>query len=200
MDENLIDDILVESKDGFVTSQDIENCITEFENSIPDKSVLYVNGHKSFNLLLMYIYKHCLKPLIHNGEFNYDYELLDNIFNNIYIPLTYKYNRIASVNNFCILVNMNYELFFDIKTGTYRANDGIVNNKHCQILKKWIAICNGELIDNVTHTGNIGAMFIAKTRGFREEPQTVVMIDTHAPRIDAKQIGDMIGKLPELPE
>jgi hypothetical protein len=66
-------------------------------------------------------------------------------------------------------------------------------------VQKWIAICNGELIDNVTHTGNIGAMFVAKTRGFREEPQTVVMIDTHAPRIDAKQISDVIGKLPELP-
>jgi hypothetical protein len=50
------------------------------------------------------------------------------------------------------------------------------------------------------HTGNVGGMFVAKTRGFREEPQTVVMIDTHAPKIDAKQIDDLLGKLPELPE
>jgi hypothetical protein len=91
-------------------------------------------------------------------------------------------------------------LFYDIKNGVYRSNDCNVNDITSRIVKKWINICNGELIDNVTHTGNIGAMFVAKTRGFREEPQTVVMIDTHAPKIDAKQIGDMLGKLPELPE
>ena len=198
--DNLVDDILVESDIGFITSQDIEKSINDFEKSLSDPGILYINGHKSFNLLLRYIYKHNIVNVIDTNKYNYNYDVLDQIFNNIYIPLTYKYNRIASVNNFSVLVNIDYSLFYDIKNGIYRSNDGNVNNIHSRIIQKWISICNGELIDNVTHTGNIGAMFVAKTRGFREEPQTVVMIDTHAPKIDAKQIDDLLGKLPELPE
>ena len=200
MGENLVDDILVESDIGFITTSDIERSINDFESSLSDPSILYINGHKSFNLLLRYIYKHNIVNVIDTSKYNYDYDVLDQIFNNIYIPLTYKYNRIASVNNFSVLTNVDYGLFYDIKQGIYRHNDGIVNNKHVLIIQKWINICNGELIDNVTHTGNVGGIFVAKTRGFREEPQTVVMIDSHAPRIDAKQIGDMLGKLPKLPE
>jgi hypothetical protein len=198
--ENLVDDILVESDIGFITSQDIEKSINDFENSLSDPGILYINGHKSFNLLLRYLYKHNIVNVIDTSKYNYDYDVLNQIFINIYIPLTYKYNRIASVNNFSVLVNIDYSLFYDIKTGVYRSNDGNVNDIHSRIIQKWISICNGELIDNVMHTGNVGGMFVAKTRGFREEPQTVVMIDTHAPKIDAKQIGDMLGKLPELPE
>lgn len=200
MNENLVDDILVESELGFITSQDIEKSINDFESSLSDPSILYINGHKSFNLLLRYIYKHNIVNVIDINKYNYDYNVLDQIFNNIYIPLTYKYNRIASVNNFSVLVNIDYSLFYDIKNGVYRSNDCNVNNITSQILKKWISICDGELVENITHTGNVGGIFIAKTRGFHEEPQTVVMIDTHAPRIDAKQISDVIGKLPELPE
>ncbi len=200
MNENLVDDILVESDIGFITSQDIEKSINDFESSLNDPGILYINGHKSFNLLLRYIYKHNIKHILPN-TYNNDYELLDQIFINIYINLCYRYNRIPSISCFCInLVFIDYGNVYDLKIGTYRSTGDKVNINTKRIVEKWTRICDGELIDNVTHTGNIGAMFVAKTRGFREEPQTIVMIDTHAPRIDAKQISDVIGKLPELPE
>ena len=194
-----IDNILIDCNQGIITQRDIDRSIEEYINTLPNPDVIYINGHKSFNNLLLYLYKHCIKSILPK-TYKHDYKLLDDIFINIYMPLTYRFNRIASINNFCILINIDYSLFYDIKNGIYRSNDCNVNNITSQIVKKWISICDGELIDNVTHTGNIGAMFVAKTRGFREEPQTVVMIDTHAPKIDAKQIGDMLGKLPELPE
>jgi hypothetical protein len=194
-----IDNVLIDCNQGIITQGDIDRSIEEYLNTLPNPDVIYINGHKSFNNLLLYLYKHCIKSILPK-TYKHDYKLLDDIFINIYMPLTYRFNRIASVNNFCILINIDYSLFYDIKNGVYRSNDENVNNITSQIVKRWINICDGELIDNVMHTGNVGGMFVAKTRGFREEPQTVVMIDTHAPKIDAKQIDDLLGKLPELPE
>ena len=194
-----IDNVLIDCNQGIITQRDIDRSIEEYLNTLQNPDVIYINGHKSFNNLLLYLYKHCIKHILPK-TYKHDYKLLDDIFINIYMPLTYRFNRIASINNFCILINIDYSLFYDIKNGVYRSNDENVNNITSQIVKRWISICDGELIDNVTHTGNIGAMFVAKTRGFREEPQTVVMIDTHAPKIDAKQIDNLLGKLPALPE
>lgn len=185
--EQLVDDIVISSEYGVITQTQIEQCIDNFMLSMNDVNDLYKNGHKSFNLLLMYLYKHCIKYVL-GDKLQHDYILLDNIFINIYIPLTYRFNRIASVNNFSILVNIDYSLFYDIKNGCYRSNNHNVTLYKTQIIKKWINICNGELIDNVMHTGNIGAMFVAKTRGFREEQQNNIQVNIELPQIDAKQL------------
>ena len=102
-----IDNILIDCNQGIITQGDIDRCIEEYLNTLPDPDVIYINGHKSFNNLLLYLYKHCIKSILPK-TYKHDYKLLDDIFINIYMPLTYRFNRIASVNNFCILINIDY--------------------------------------------------------------------------------------------
>lgn len=192
-----IDEILIDCKQGILTQNDIERSIEEYTNTLPDPEVLYINGHKSFNNLLLYIYRHNIKSILPN-TYRHDYKLLDDIFKNIYIPLTYRYNRIASINNYCLLVNIDYSLFYDIKNGEYRHNDSRVTFENTQIIKNWISMCNGELIDNVMHTGNVGGIFVAKTRGFTDTPQSAPPItDNLTPNIDENQLQVVAAMLPE---
>ena len=192
-----LDEILIDCKQGIITTKDIETSISEFENTLSDPEVLYINGHKSFNGLLMYIYRHNIKSILPN-TYNHDYKLLDDIFNLIYLPLTYRYNRIASINNYCILVNIDYSLFYDIKNGEYRSTNDKVTINTSQIIKNWINKCNGELIDNVMHTGNVGGIFVAKTRGFSDTPAAAPAITVNLnPQIDAKQLQAIAAMLPE---
>ena len=191
-----LDEILIDCKQGIITQSDIERSIEEYTNSLPDPEVLYLNGHKSFNNLLLYIYRHNIKSILPN-TYQHDYKLLDDIFSNIYIPLTYRYNRISSINNFCVLVNIDYSLFYDIKNGMYKANDSRVSLDNSNYIKKWINICNGELMDNVMHTGNVGGIFVAKTRGFTDTPQTAPAISINfTPNIDEKQLKSIAAMLP----
>lgn len=192
-----IDDILIDCKQGILTQNDIERSIEEYTNTLPNPDVLYLNGHKSFNNLLLYIYRHNIKSILPD-TYRHDYELLDDIFKNIYMPLTYRYNRIASINNYCILVNIDYSLFYDIKNGEYRSTNDNVRLNTSQIIKKWINICNGELIDNVMHTGNVGGIFTAKTRGFTDTPTQATQITVNlSPMIDAKQLQNIAAELPK---
>ncbi len=192
-----LDCILIDCKQGIITEKDIERSIIEFTNTLPNPDVLYNNGHKSFNNLLLYIYRHNIKSILPN-TYNHDYKLLDDIFKNIYIPLTYRYNRIASINNYCILVNIDYSLFYDIKNGEYRSTNDNVTLNTSQIIKNWISLCNGELIDNVMHTGNVGGIFVAKTRGFTDTPQQTPQITVNlSPMIDAKQLQGIAAELPK---
>jgi hypothetical protein len=191
-----MDEILIDCKQGIITQKDIERSIEEYTNSLPDPNVLYINGHKSFNNLLLYIYRHNIKSILPD-TYRHDYNLLDDIFNYIYIPLTYRYNRICSINNFCTLVNIDYSLFYDIKNGEYRSTNDNVSLNTSQIIKKWINICNGELLDNFMHTGNVGGIFVAKTRGFTDTPQTAPQITVNLiPNIDAKQLTAIAAELP----
>lgn len=191
-----MDEILIDCKQGIITQKDIERSIEEYTSSLPDPEVLYINGHKSFNNLLLYIYRHNIKSILPN-TYRHDYNLLDDIFKNIYIPLTYRYNRIASINNYCLLVNIDYSLFYDIKNGEYRSTNDNVSLNTSQIIKNWISMCNGELIDNVMHTGNVGGIFVAKTRGFTDTPQSAPAITVNfTPNIDEKQLKTIAAMLP----
>ena len=199
--DNLVEDKLIEYNGLVVTTSDIETCIDNYTMTLYDSNDLYVKGHKSFNGLLLYIYNHCLKYIIPN-TWNNDYMLLDDIFNYIFIPLCYRYNRIPCIQLFTILCHIDYSMFYDIRTGVYKNvnNSSMVNHNISTIVKKWINICNGELLENIMHTGNIGAMFIAKVHGFREDNATNISITVNAPQISETQLQKLAsGVIPELP-
>ena len=205
IDDTFVDEILVSCKQGVIARSDIDRSISEYTATLVNPEILYTNGHKSFNNLLRYIYKHNLKNFIGYDTEEYtmiDYQLLDSIFCNIYIPLCYQYNRIPSINSFYNnLLLKDYSSVYDIKNGLYRTDNSKININTLSFLRKWTAICNGELLDNVMHTGNVGGMFVAKTRGFSDQPQNAVQITIQAPRIDEKQISALAaGQLPELPD
>ena len=195
--DNLVEDKLIEYNGLIITNYDLELCINNYISTLPIPEDIYKN-HKLFNGMLLFIYNHLIKYILPE-TYNNDYELFDNIFNNIYIPLCYRYNHIASVNNFCILIHVDYNQFYDIKSGMYK--DGSkVNNNTSRIIKNWITICNSELIEEVTHKNSIGAMFLAKVHGFREDNNTSVSITVNLPQVSESQLQKLAsGVIPELP-
>jgi hypothetical protein len=75
-----------------------------------------------------------------------------------------------------------------------------VNNKSKYIIQKWIDICNGELIEDIIHRNSIGAMFLAKVHGFREDNTSNINITINTPMINEKQLQNIAAAaIPELP-
>ena len=69
-----------------------------------------------------------------------------------------------------------------------------------QGIKNWLEICNSELIDEVIHKNSIGAMFLAKVHGFREDNAANVNITVNAPQISESQLNSIAkSELPMLP-
>lgn len=193
-----VDNILVRYNDMVITENDLENCINRYLSTLINPDDIYKN-HRLFNGMLLYLYKHLIVYILPDS-YNNDYDLLDNIFMNIYIPLCYIYNHIPSISNFSILTRLQYSYIYDLHTGTYK-DGSIVNNKSKLIVKKWIDICNGELLDNIIHTNSIGSMFLAKVHGFREDNITQVNLTVNIPTISEKQLNAIAGSdYPTLPD
>ena len=196
--DNIVDNVILEYNDIVITEYELEKYINQYIQTLNNPDDIYKN-HKTFNGLLLYLYNHMIKYVLPNSYAN-DYELLDNIFMNIYKPLCYRYSHIMSINNFCILINLNYAYFYDLKSGTY-VNGSIVNNKHKDIIEKWINICNSELMEEITHRNSIGSMFLAKVHGFREDNTTNINITVNTPMINEKQLQNIAAAaVPELPD
>ena len=193
-----VNNILVRYNDIVITEDELENCINRYISTLNNPDDIYKN-HRLFNGMLLYIYKHLIRYVLPNN-YNNDYELLDTIFTDIYIPLCYLYNHIPNIANYCILVNLQYSYFYDLKTGIYK-DGSIVNNKSKYIIQKWIDICNGELIEDIIHRNSIGSMFLAKVHGFREDNITQVNLTVNVPTISEKQLNAIAGSdYPTLPD
>ena len=195
---NYVEDNLIEYNGKIITSGDLESVINRYLSTLINPADIYKNN-RLFNGMLLYIYKHLIIYILPNS-YNNDYELFDSIFNNIYIPLCYLYNHIPTVSNFCILIHIDYNQFYDIKSGTHIDGSKVNNNTH-RIIQKWISICNSELLDNIIHNNSIGSMFLAKVHGFREDNITNVNITVNTPQISESQLNSIAKSgLPMLPD
>ena len=195
-----VDQNLIEHNGVVISSYDLDRCIDNYVSTLKNPDDINNKNTKAFNGLLLYIYRNLIRYILPNS-YNNDYELLDIIFHDIYINLCYMYNHTPTISNFCILTGLKYSVFYDIKNGVYRANNGVVNDKHKRIIQNWIDICNGELLDNIIHTNSIGSMFLAKVHGFREDNITQVNLTVNVPTISEKQLNAIAGSdYPTLPD
>jgi len=196
--DNVIDNVILKYNDIVITEYELEKHINNYIDTLNNPDDIY-KLHRTFNGLLLYLYKHLIRYVLPNN-YNNDYELLDTIFTDIYIPLCYLYNHIPNIANYCILVNLQYSYFYDLKTGLYK-DGSIVNNKSKYIIQKWIDICNGELIEDIIHRNSIGSMFLAKVHGFREDNNTSVTININTPQLNETQLQKLVAAAaPELPD
>ena len=197
--DNVIDNVILEYDNIVITEYELEKHINNYIDTLNNPDDIYNKSTKAFNGLLLYLYKHLIKYILPN-TYNYNYELLDIIFREIYVNLSYRYNRTCSINLFCILVGIDYNYFYDIKTGTYKNTGIIVNPNNVNIIKNWINYCNSELIEDVVTTNGIGSMFRAKVHGFREDNTTNVSITVNLPQVSESQLQKLAsGVIPELP-
>jgi hypothetical protein len=200
-----IDDILVENKQGqIITQSDIQRTIDIYINGLRDPESIYNNKPMIFNGLLEAIYRKNIKYILPN-TYNLDYELLDSIFINIYINLCYTFSYIPSVLSFCNhLVKIEVSGIYTIQSGFYRPDGSKINNRFIEICKKWESFCTSDLFDNIAHNNSVGCIFIAKVKGYTDQPQPAPQINvTVTPSLDEKMLEAIRtgtpGELPPLP-
>ena len=190
-----VEDILVENKEGkIITQSDIQRTIDIYINGLRDPESIYNNKPMIFNGLLEAIYRRNIKYILPN-TYNLDYELLDSIFINIYINLCYMFSYIPSVLSFCNhLVKIEVSGIYTIQSGFYRPDGSKINNRFIEICKKWESFCTSDLFDNIAHNNSVGCIFIAKVKGYTDQPQPAPQIQVNiTPAIDEKQLQALTG-------
>ena len=68
-----------------IYQSDIDLYCQEYIDNLPDEQLIYKTP--TFTGLLEYLYRKVIKNVVIKDYSGYDYNLLDNIFYNIYIPL-----------------------------------------------------------------------------------------------------------------
>ena len=96
-----------------------------------------------------------------NG-YNYDYEILNDIYYNIYLPLCSKYNISPTVLQFSCLCNIDITLLSDIKDGKLR-NGSNINNRIIEIVKGWYNNSESTILSKAIDSNSIGSIFVLKS-------------------------------------
>lgn len=187
-----------------IYQSDIDQLCDEYIDTLPVPDMIYKTA--VFNGLLDYIYKRLLKNIIKtdNGKTNsgYDFKLLDDIFYGIYLPLTYKYNKTATVLQFCCLCHIANSNLTDIRKGVYRNRGTAVNTASTQTVQKWFEVCESALYNRAIEDNSIGAIFGLKANyGYRDSQVITVETPSQIPHETAEQIAAKYANamLPEKP-
>lgn len=155
---------------------DIDRIIEQFINdySIPEENLYKSNA---FIGLLSFIRENLLKNVItkNNGTNNngYDYNLLNDVFFSVFVPICSKYNHIVSLWNFSILTGISNTHLSEVMAGTYKSGSR-VNPKNTETVKKWYEASKAATITQAQEQNSVGSIFIAKSvYGLQETPQEI---------------------------
>lgn len=165
-----MNNVLVSDSGIEIYQSDIDILTDEYISSLPDETMIYKSS--CFNGLLLYIYNNKLKHVIdtvkQNKQINnyyIDYDLLNEIFFNVYLPLTCKYNIVPTVLAFCTFVRINNVYMSEIRNGIYN-NGSKPNSANTETVKKWYSVCESALADKAFNDNGIGAIFGLKANYF----------------------------------
>ncbi len=143
----------------------------------------------NFIAMLFYISDRIEKPD------NADIKALDNIFN-VYVRLCSKYSINPTLEAFSFLVGINRNTFTTWQNGDYRTTE------HSSTVKKWLSICAGFLVNNLSNSKGTDAnkIFIAKAAYGMAETKAVEQEQITGARKTVEQIAQDIGadELPDL--
>lgn len=183
-----------------IFNSDIDILCDEYINSLSNPDMIY--KPMCYTGMLEYIYKRLLKNILDKSKTgnNNDYDLLNNVFYEIYLPLCYKYLITPSVLGFTVFCHLSNENISDIRNGVYRSNGSKVNIKHNQIVKNWYTVCESGLYNKAVESNGIGAIFILKSKYGYQEQQTInVNSDSMITHESAEQIAarHSAAQLPE---
>lgn len=179
MEQNqIVESALVQFGDMAIYQADLDQLCEEYISTLPVPDMVLKTA--GFTGLLDYIYKKRLKQIIdgskgteHTNPSSFNYKVLDDIFNNLYIPLCYRFGLCPTVIQFSTLVNISNTLLTDIKNGVYRTNGSKVNPNRVQIVKRWYQCCESATIGRAINESSIGAIFAAKALYNYSDQQTI---------------------------
>lgn len=184
-----------------IYADDIERLCAEYVDSLPIPENVYKTA--GFTALLVYIYNNCLKQVIVRRDTGYNYELLDNIFYKIYIPLCGIYGFTPTVTQFAMFTGINSSNLTDIKNGVYRTDGAKVSHSKTQIVKKWYATSESALLNRAVDSNSIGSIFALKALYQYSDAQTIRVESASQEQHDsAEQIAQRhsAAELPEKPQ
>lgn len=169
-------DLLVVSlNDIEIYQSEIDVLCEDYISALPDPAMIYKS--MTFKGLLNYIYRFYLRDIIetdkHNRHSNNsNYDLLDAIFNNVYLPLCAKYSIVPTVLSFCVFVNISHGVISDFKNGVHHVDKAKANEKTRATVLKWYTLAESSLADKAFNENGIGAIFGLKAaHGWSDQPQ-----------------------------
>lgn len=185
--ESNITDILVKTEKGFIVWSDIETAIEEYKLKLPNPDFLYTKSI-TFEGLIRYLYRRVIEPIIPKSH-NHNYDVLDDIFNNIYVPLCNLFGFQLNILLFCLLCNIDTYNINIIGRGRNTDGSPVTNHELVSHVQKWQTACEAGLYSNVSNHSSIGSMFLLKSvYGYREDQTIRIETDSNAPKIDTKQL------------
>lgn len=145
-----------------VYRNDIELAESEYLDRLPDPGMIY-NKSNIFLGLLESIYQNVVsKYLLDKKTFFNDYNMLNEIFYKLYLPLVYKYGYTPSLFMYCSFVHISDSNITDILSGVYRKDGSRVNDETQRTVRKWYQTCKAATVTRAIDGNSIGAIFAAK--------------------------------------
>lgn len=198
--------IQVNNTDGLqVYQSEIDLLCADYIATLDDPKQVY--NSITFIGLLQYIYRHKIKHIIetdkHNRNTNTNnYILLDEIFNNIYLPLNTKYKIVPSLLGFCTFVKISKSNIYDILAGVYHVDRATVNSATSAIIKTWNEICENSLYNKAAVDNGVGSIFLLKSVYSYQEAAQRVEISQQEQSAPAEQIAEKYANTaaPILPD
>jgi hypothetical protein len=184
--------VLVSKDDINIYDSDLDIACEMYLSKLKDPELLYKSSN-TFIGLLSYIRMTVLKPILTFTRYDknkYDYSLLDNIYNNIYVKLCSDYDKTPIIITFCeYLVDIDSEYISRVYTGALKANPAAV-----QTIKKWYSNSKGANLSKVVDNNSIGAMFNLKANyGMSDQkPQAVIVSTTPAACLSADVLSSLL--------
>ncbi len=187
-----------------IYGSDIDIVTAEYLEKLSNPEMIYTKS-AVFNGLMHSIYTKLLKPLVYNPDVlrqSYDYKLLDNIFQSVYLPLCYGFNKTPTVISFAVLVDVDYEHLISVKNGYYPGGEK-VNITHSKLVRKWFTTCESGLVNKTVDENGIGSMFLLKAKyGYRDNQTLTIESGSKMVHETAAEIAQRYAnaRLPEKPE
>ena len=209
---------VVQTKYGTIYPADVERVEYNYIQSLPDPDSIY--NINSFIGLLFILHREIIKPVMLKpgckdpGAAGYDIQAMDNIFYNIFIPLIAKYRITPTIGLFMYLSGLTTAVIDNwkkksnnINNDIYDSNDSnnndiaLNNYNKLTYYQKWSNYIEQWILGNVTHTGNIGAMFTLKAVYGYSDAQTIRIEAQEArPAINAAQLDRIAGEAAAPPQ
>jgi len=159
-----------------IHKDDIAVCEYDYIQSLPDETLIYKKSN-IFLGLLEDIYQNVVsKYLLDKKTFFNDYNMLNEIFYKLYLPLVYKYGYTPSLFMYCSFVHISDSNITDILSGTYRKDGSRVNDETQRTVRKWYQTCKAATVTRAIDGNSIGAIFAAKAAyQMSDQPQPVAI-------------------------
>ena len=189
-----IDNVVLSTGNIEVYQSEIDVLCDEYISTLPDD--ISITKPSVFSGMLKYIYKYKVKYIIDTDKqqrdnyYNNNYNLLNDIFDNVYSVLCSRYSITPTIQQFCVFVDIDRNIVGDVKRGSYRQGGYKVNPETRRTIQKWFDYCESVSLGEATR-GSIGDIFNLKANyQYRDNVQQVEVIGTQEQQATPEQIAE----------